>query len=149
MLFRIIGPVERDVAAVALAATRPVTVSQLTAEWLLTGPARIAADEASLAIAARIAALPPTLFVDSELRRAPSRAARAALTTMLRLGLLRRDGAAYRLGNRRAHPQFPAVDDMVAFQARFLDETLGAERRLRGDSTGDVVIDERSSPAPY
>lgn len=124
MLFRIVGPVARDSAPDALAAARPVTVSQLMAEWLSSGPARVGADEAAAAIAARVAGLPAALFVDPELRREPSRVVRSALATMARLGVLQAEGDDYRLTDRRSHPQFPAVRDMLAFQRRFLEETL-------------------------
>jgi hypothetical protein len=48
----------------------------------------------------------------------------AALRYMTELGILVRAGDRYRLAATRRHPQFPLVDDIVAYQARFLEETL-------------------------
>jgi hypothetical protein len=37
---------------------------------------------------------------------------------------LRRDGDRYRTKAERRHPQFPFVQDILAYQAAFLEETL-------------------------
>ena len=73
---------------------------------------------------ARLAALPPQVFVDPELRRDPRRMVREALPLMVQWQILERDGARYRLSPERRHPQFPFVRDIVSYQAVFLQETL-------------------------
>ncbi len=65
------------------------------------------------------------IFVDPELRRSPrAMVGRGAAAD----GLVADSGARRRrlpLSHAaRRHPQFPFVDDILAFQARFLDETL-------------------------
>jgi hypothetical protein len=49
---------------------------------------------------------------------------RAALAHMAEWRILERDGDDYRLAAVRHHPQFPFVDDIVAFQTSFFNETL-------------------------
>jgi hypothetical protein len=49
---------------------------------------------------------------------------RAALPRMVEWNILERVADRYRLAPRRTHPQFPFVEDIVAYQARFLEETL-------------------------
>ncbi len=106
-----------------LAAIRPVVASQLLGAWL-ESTAEFSADEACDAVAKAIPELPPALFVDPELRRDPARLVRAALPRMVEWQILQRDGDRYRVAPRRRHPQFPFVEDIVAYQARFLEETL-------------------------
>jgi 1-acyl-sn-glycerol-3-phosphate acyltransferase len=130
MLFRVVGPVKRSAAPDALAAARPVTVSQVLAEWLSSGAPRFSFDEAVSAVDRRLRALPQGLFIDPELRGDAQRVVRDALATMTRLGFLRAEAAAYRRGERTVHPQFPDVADMLAFQSRFFAETIEAERRV-------------------
>jgi MFS family permease len=107
-----------------LAAIRPVTTSQLLGTWLEGRTDSFTPDEASAGVQAQVADLPPAVFVDPELRRKPRALVAAALPRMVAWGILERDGARYRLAARRRHPQFPFVDDIVAYQARFLEETL-------------------------
>jgi MFS family permease len=106
-----------------LAAIRPVVVSQLLGEWLVSAP-DFDASEACAAVARRLSQLPPALFVDPELRRNSERLVSAALPRMVEWKILDRDEDRYRLAARRRHPQFPFVEDIVAYQARFLEETL-------------------------
>jgi len=76
----------------------------------------------------RLRALPPSVFVDPELSANPGRAVQQTLTACAARGLLAVTGGRYRRTQRVTHPQFPLVDDIVAYQARFFDETLaGAE----------------------
>ena len=125
MLLRILPVADGDLAR-ELKAARPVTVSQLLADWLITETPQFTREEAYAAIRTRLERLPATLFVDPELRAHPERVTGEALATMVRLKLLQRDGARYQRGARRSHPQFPRVDDILAYQARFHAETLGA-----------------------
>ncbi len=106
-----------------LAAIRPVVASQLLGAWL-ESTAEFSAGEACAAIAKAIPELPPALFVDPELRRDPARMVRAAMPRMVEWEILQRAGDRYRVAPRRRHPQFPFVEDIIAYQARFLEETL-------------------------
>ncbi|HVR46966.1 MAG TPA: MFS transporter [Candidatus Binatia bacterium] len=107
----------------SLAAIRPVVASQLLGAWLESAP-EFSAAEACAAVAKRLSELPQAVFVDPELRRDPERLVRAALPRMVGWKILERYGDRYRVAPRRRHPQFPFVEDIVAYQARFLDETL-------------------------
>jgi len=107
-----------------LAAIRPVTTSQLLGAWLHERTKNFTLDEASAGVKALLARLPPELFVDPEVRRGLRAKVRAALPLMLRWKIIERDGGRYRVAAQRRHPQFPFVDDILAYQARFLEETL-------------------------
>jgi MFS family permease len=106
-----------------LAAIRPVVASQLLGAWLESEP-EFDATQALAAVAKRLSELPPAVFVDPELRQDPERLVRAALPRMVGWKILERDGDRYRVAPQRRHPQFPFVEDIVAYQARFLEETL-------------------------
>lgn len=126
MLYRLVrfGGSDLDLLTKNLAAIRPVTTSQLLGSWLEGRIEPFAIDDASAALAARVAALPRGIFVDPELRRSPRAMVKRALPMMASWQILEREGEEYRLSAQRRHPQFPFVDDIVAFQARFLEETL-------------------------
>jgi MFS family permease len=112
------------VMAKTLASLRPVTTSQLLSMWLESHNGAFTLEQAVAAVESQLAALPDVLFVDPELRAKPRALVPAALPLMVSWGILERDGARYRLSARRRHPQFPFVDDIIAYQARFLQETL-------------------------
>lgn len=119
MLYHIVKLEDRDRLRDTLAASRPITASQLLATYLDGYDAPID-DEAAIAdVERQLRELPAELFVDPELRRNPRAMTRAALAGLRRLG----DG--------KRHPQFPGVTDMVAFQATFLRETLAGAAALR------------------
>jgi MFS family permease len=107
-----------------LKAARPVTTSALIAEWLSSRSGAFTEEEAASAIASRVASLPAQLFVEPRLKSNPRKMTSIAVHRMLQLGILERSGDRYTLGARRTHPNFPGVDDIVAFQARFFGETL-------------------------
>jgi hypothetical protein len=107
-----------------LASIRPVTTSQLLATWLRSQTDGFSEEDAAAGAQAALASLPPSVFVDPELRRDPRAMVRAALPLMVKWEILMRDGERYRLAAKRRHPQFPFVDDIIDFQARFLEETL-------------------------
>jgi MFS family permease len=107
-----------------LAAIRPVVTSQLLGKWLDGRDGEFTAGEAIAAVQAQLLALPPQLFVDPELRRSPAAMVRRALPLMTRWKILEFGDGRYRLGVVRRHPQFPFVGDIVAYQARFLEETI-------------------------
>jgi MFS family permease len=124
MLYRILRLENKSKAREALAASRPITTSHLLGAWLHQSTEPFSAQEALDAVAARLRELPPQLFVDPELRRDPARMVRAALPLMVEWGILRRDGDRYALTETRRHPAFVHVDDIVAYQARFLEESI-------------------------
>jgi MFS family permease len=124
LLFRVVCLLDRQHLVQTLAAIRPVVTSQLLASWLETHGATFSEEEACVAVEERLRALPPGLFIDPELRAGPRVLVRAALPLMLRWKILEATGGGYRLAAVRRHPQFPLVDDIVAFNARFLEETL-------------------------
>jgi MFS family permease len=140
MLYRIVcfGPLRADGMASltrTLAAVRPVVTSQLLAAWLASHDVPFTADEACAAVAQALTTLPAALFVDPELRRDPGWMVRAALPLMAAWKILEREGGRYRVGSQRRHPQFPFVDDIVAFQANFLAETLANAEDARAYAT--------------
>jgi MFS family permease len=125
LLYRVARLEDREHLAQALAAVRPVVTSQLLASWLDGRTEPFALQDAIGAVEERLRALPVVLFVDPELRRNPRRMVAAALPAMRLLGILESaDGESYRLGAVRHHPQFPGVDDIVAYNARFFEQTL-------------------------
>ena len=132
-LFRIVPPPDRSDLETSMRAPRPVTVSQLLASWLYEGdrPAFTRAD-AVAAVVARLEALPRGAFVDPELRRDPARRTHAALDGLMRLGTVVERSGTMRVTEQRRHPQFPLVEDMINFQARFFAETANALERLAG-----------------
>jgi hypothetical protein len=88
--------------------------------------------DAIAAVRARLASLPPSAFIDPELSRDPEKRANDAIDGLRRLGALEERSGMYELTQQRRHPQFPQVEDIVAFQARFFSETLDALERLAG-----------------
>ncbi|MBV9647327.1 MAG: hypothetical protein JO043_07685 [Candidatus Eremiobacteraeota bacterium] len=130
-LYRIVRPGRSDDVTSSLKAARPVTVSQLLASWLQSAePVSFEAVAATSAVRRRLAELPQRLFIDPELRCAPEAVTRNALLRCQRLGIVRRAGNRYRMNERRRHPSFPGVSDIVAHQARFFAETLQAADAL-------------------
>jgi hypothetical protein len=123
MLYRVVRFDEPPLVE-TLAAIRPVVTSQLFGAWLHEREGSFTATEACDAVGEALATLPPALFVDPELRRNPGAMVRAALPLMLKWQILQRDGERYRLAAQRRHPQFPFVQDVVAYQWSFLQQTL-------------------------
>lgn len=121
-----------------LAAIRPVTTSQLLGAWLDGRTEPFTFDQAAAAVESARAALPKGLFVDPELRRKPRTMVNAALRLMVTWGILQRDAGGYRVAAHRHHPQFPFVDDIIAYQKRFLDETLEDAAYAPAPANGDV-----------
>ena len=132
-LFRIVPPADPDDLRTSMQAPRPVTVSQLLAAWLVASEhPSFTADEARAAVVDRLRALPTNAFVDPQLRANPQRMVAAALAGMQQLGTLVEDAGGLRLTSQRRHPQFPLVADMLAYQANFFGETVGALECLAG-----------------
>ena len=125
-LYRVVPLDRRERVVRELKAARPVTMSALLCKWLERAPQNFTPRHAADGVDAVHRSLPAGLFVDPQFERAPGQRVGRALENMARLGILRREGTRYRRGERRRHPQFPNVRDIVAAQARFLDETVAA-----------------------
>jgi hypothetical protein len=126
MMYNVGLPVDKSDLRASIKVRRPITVSQLLCSWLLTQTKAWTEDDAMRGVKAWLAEVEAPAFVDPELAAAPDRMTRAALREMTRLGTLALDTGRYRLTEKRAHPQFPQVADMVAFQATFFGETAQA-----------------------
>ncbi|HET6894984.1 MAG TPA: MFS transporter [Candidatus Baltobacteraceae bacterium] len=127
---RITQASDKATAIEELKAARPVTTSALLSEWLLARDGSFTEDEATAAIASRVASLPPALFIEPRLARNARKMTILALRRTARLRILECSGERYTLSQTRTHPQFPGVEDIVAFQARFLGETLETARAV-------------------
>lgn len=124
MLFRFVHMERGAVTGTALAAARPVTTSALLAGFLLDAPEPFSKREAEDAVMALRSLLPPNVFVDPELDRAPAIAVGEAIDGLCGRGTLAREGRRYRLTAQRGDPRFPHVADMVTFQRNMLEETI-------------------------
>ena len=129
MLYRILRYTGATDIGTSLAGARPVTTSALLAAFLLEGSESFVLADAVRAVRERLDSLPGYVFVDPELRRAPSAAVGEALATLRKRGTLVADDGRYRLTSHRTDARFPHVPDMVAFQRNMLDETLESARR--------------------
>jgi MFS family permease len=124
MMYRIVRLDDRSKIKETLAANRPVTTSQPLGAWLEHRTEPFTAQEAIDGVTERLRTLPPNLFVDPELRRDPAAMVRKALPLLVEWGILSQRDNEYALADVRRHPQFLHVDDIVAYQARFLEETI-------------------------
>jgi len=129
MLYRVVRPADPHQLGASLAAARPVTTTALLAAWMLTVDLPFSAREARDAVTRARDGVPRGGFVDPELRDV-DRCVGEALANLMRRGTLLFDGASYRLTTVRRDPRFPLVDDMIAYQAVFLAETLAALQTL-------------------
>ncbi|HET9392841.1 MAG TPA: MFS transporter [Candidatus Rubrimentiphilum sp.] len=125
-LYHVVPLQRREQAENELRAARAVTVSALLSSWLIERDAAFTEDEAVDAVRTSLSALPRGVFVDPELEQSPDAVTRRALASMLRLKILERTETGYMLAAERKHPNYPMVEDIVAFQARFIGETLDA-----------------------
>ncbi|MBV9270005.1 MAG: MFS transporter [Candidatus Eremiobacteraeota bacterium] len=126
MLYRLVHLDDRSAVIPSLLRARPVTVTQLLAEWFATAPSLFDAKQLVSAVQQRLSSLPKELFVDPELARNPERVTLEAIATLKRLGIVAGSNDMLRMTGVRRHPQFPAVADIITFQARFFAQTLGA-----------------------
>ena len=127
-----VPPADRDDLGTSLAAARAVTTSALLATFLCGIDAPFEAGAARENVRERLAALPPIVFADPELRSRPDAIVDEALTVLIRMGILAPAGKRYRLTGAHADARFPHVADMVTFQRNMLEETLAAAGRLAG-----------------
>ncbi len=135
LLYRVVPWTKRGDLATSLAAARPVTTSALLATWLAAwraerGDEPFARGAVADGVVRVRAELPKRLFVDPEFDVARERALDEALGLLAARGTLARDGERYRLGETRTDPRFPGVEDVVAYHATFLAETVAAARAL-------------------
>jgi 1-acyl-sn-glycerol-3-phosphate acyltransferase len=128
MLLRVVPAIDRSDIPNSMRAPRPVTVSQLLAEWFCHGVTTFTEAEAVGAVRERLAGLPPMAWVDPELFASPERMTRAAFAGLRRRGMLERVDTAYRLTDKRKDPRFPKPHDVIAHQAAFLEESRDAWR---------------------
>lgn len=131
MLYRVVRPENPGDIATSLAAARPVTTSALLAVFLHENRTRaFEGAEAIDAVGRARAGLPKRLFVDPELDAAREAVVAEALGNLVRRGTLLREGGRYRPGTVLRDPRFPGVDNLIAYHATFLAETIAAADRL-------------------
>lgn len=124
MMYRLLRLDDREHFAQTLAAIRPVTTSQILGAMLYGRTAAFTETDAFAFARNALTGMPPELFVDPEVRADPERAVRRAIAELRRLNIVERSGSGYTVATQRRHPQFPLVDDIVAYQAEFYAETL-------------------------
>lgn len=144
-LYRICKLRDREKVVEELKTARPVTASAVLCSWLAAHPEPFVTAALVSAAQSTLRTLPPALFVDPEFAAQPERTVRKAVARMQRSGVLTREGQAYKLSVLRRHPMFPNVADIVAFQARFLDESIDAAHRL-APPTPEIDIAEIAAP---
>ena len=130
LLYRVVPAADRGDLHASMAAPRPIVVSQLIATWLRDRENPFRSAEAADGVEALLRGLPAGAFVDPELRADPRGLVERTLTTMTSLGLLVRDGDAYRLAPQRWDKRFPEVADIVDHQANMFEETVTALHQL-------------------
>jgi 1-acyl-sn-glycerol-3-phosphate acyltransferase len=130
-LYRLMRPQSTADIVASLKAARPVTVSQLLSAWFVRADVKPFTQNVAVAeVQAAIARLSPLAFVDPELRANAPGIVRESLATCEQLAILTRDGECYRLNERRRHPQFGDVRDIVDFQAQSFAESVAAWNAL-------------------
>jgi 1-acyl-sn-glycerol-3-phosphate acyltransferase len=126
LLYRIVAPDDPDDIETSLKAARPVTTSQVVADYLTRGAGTtFNVADAKGAVRERVRALPPRAFVDPRLRVNPDAATAAAVGRLAQLGLISKSRGRYRVQGGR-HPRFPHVGNIVTHQANCYGETLAA-----------------------
>jgi hypothetical protein len=139
-LYHVVPLQRREHAEDELRVARAVTVSALLSGWMIDRTETFTEADAIGAVRESLRTLPPGVFVDPELARAPDLVTRRAIDSMLRLKILEQTGSELALAAERKHPNYPAVDDIVAFQARFIGETLAAAVRCGAVAGSDAVM---------
>lgn len=130
-LYRVLPLERREDAAVELCAARPVTVSALLSAWMIELGRPFTEREAVEAVAERLQRLPKNVFVEPELACSPAEVTKRALTALTRLRIAAFADGRYTLMQKRQHPNYPAVEDIVQFQATFIGETLAAAESIQ------------------
>jgi len=130
-LYRVLPLERREDAPAELCAARPVTVSALLSAWMLGLGGPFTESEAVRAVAESLQRLPRNVFVDPELARSPEDVTKRALAALGRSEIAMQVDGRYVLSAKRKHPNYPMVEDIVAFQATFITETLAAAESLQ------------------
>lgn len=169
MLFRVVPALDRSDPVSSLKAARPITVSQLLADYLcspalssagansrpqeggttLTQADAFTESDALNAVRARLVSLPEDAFVDPELRASPARMTRAAIDGLVGLGILARDEERYRLTDKRTSRHFPEVPDIVAHQAVSFRETIGGLENIKAGLRSQAVAGPSHGGTPH
>lgn len=134
-LYRVVPLRDANRAVAELKAARPVTTSAMLCFWLSRNPGKFSADEAVQGVRALSAVLPGGVFLDPQFTADGERLAKNAIRRMIELRILSGSWNELQLNGARSHRQFPDVGDIVAFQSRFLEETLEAAASLRHERT--------------
>ncbi len=138
-MYRIVPLRDKSHVVAELQAARPVTTSALLSEWLAHREGAFTEAEAGAAVEARLQSLPGELFVDPELRADPRGMVSAAMRNLEKHGIVERQGGRFVLSRHRKHPHFPDVDDIIAFQATFIGETLQGLAQTKSPSAAPLV----------
>lgn len=132
LLYRVVRPVFPDDLPRSLAASRPVTLSQLLATWLharggSASDGSFTRDAALAGVRALLDEVPSSAFLDPDLRLGLSGKLDDALAAMVKRKLLSVDASGlYGAGTTRHDPRFPLVADILTHQANFYAETVAA-----------------------
>ena len=134
-LYRIVRLRDRARVVAELRAARPVTTSAMLCYWLSRNRGTFSFADAVQGVSALSAALPAGVFLDPNFAADAQRLIRSAVRRMVGLRILAGTSNQLRLGEVRAHSQFPGAHDIVAFQSNVLEETLEAAASLRHERT--------------
>jgi hypothetical protein len=149
-LYRVVELQDRENVVSEIKAARPVTTSALLSAWLMRAPRQFSIEDAIGGTTSVFAELPSSLFVDPEFVCDRALHIERAIGNMERTGLLGRGRTRYMLNATRRHPAFPNVEDIVAFQASFLAESIegAAALGLRTEARAQSgEIDYRATPS--
>ncbi len=129
-LYRVVPLRRREDASDELRAARAVTVSALLSAWMISREGSFTEEQAVSSVRASLGKVPQTAFVDPELAQSPEVCTKRAIAALLHFGILTRAQGGFALAETRKHPNYPMVEDIVDFQARFIDETLAAAEAI-------------------
>ena len=148
-LYRIVPLRRRDRVVDELKTARPITVSALIGSWLSASDEQeFSPKELAYGVESMARALPPKLFLDPEYANNPQAQLQRAIQHMRQARILAGTADRLRLTKNRRHPQFPRVDDIVAFQARFFSESFQAAMpEVKGAVIGESGIREPAAAA--
>ena len=120
MMYRLLRLDDREHFAQTLAAIRPVTTSQILGAMLHGRYGRVYRGRGRRVRARRVRIhAARTLRRSGTARRSRTRRARA-IAELLRLKIVEGRDDTYALAAQRRHPQFPLVDDIIAYQGKCL-----------------------------
>ncbi len=150
VLFRVLPRGDRD-ARLLLLAARPVTASQVAAQAVLRAEGSLrslqALEREALGL---LFAMPADIFPDPRLDKNPVGMLRAAFRGLVRQGWLVRHGDGWIRARYGKNPHFPQVDDLLAYQAGMLEQTLENLRLLqRTEDQSGTRLGGSGMRAPY